>query len=949
MHPQPQVGFVALIEAPFWLTDQLYAPVLFEIHAVAVVRFCDYLVGRVTVEDLRVRVGDHWIPGGRFFVADAAEPVQEDAVVHVPPGSLIRLLPQDAPLPPRVSLQVKLRDPQRWFVPADYSHSPALQPGCIGLVGPLGEWTCIDASSNMEPRQLREAISDLCGASPSDIMATTPCEQPLSLSFRGARVVSLLSVMSRALAGGCIVFFDARDLGVPVSALCLPVVYTSVGSVIRLLGGSRPIGVPISVRGAADFDPGTETFLPVHRALVTVRVLSGDEAPLDAHAGQAPASSLPAALPGASSTSSSGWVADNGDNVSGACGRQFADDRMDRPSHPTPGTNAKHVWPAHLATLADRSCDVVHEAAGAPALGTTAGAGAFEVNDFHDDGSPDEGSESGARDGSSASTLNTWRLPLRLLYFQRPDTFCTIFVAEGERLSDIMTRACILLDPPGDPHDLFVPDPQPAAEWLTVLVVPAWWKSRGSNAVLISSADADEHDHLAVCSHGITIPDILPPADSAAARRVDVFNTGGFVADAADIVPGSMLFLQSVGAPLPTLPSVRQIVSDPSLDCRDDQLPQPAVPPPLRVLALGPDCRQVIIDLAYGRIAPQVATAIGSDPASLQIWVQKGPSGMFGDIAVCGRVVRKCAAFRFRVHLPDNHGLMIFVDARRVGKPICSFLSPMTLLRVEDVLEALELAMPRGFTAHFTGGHPVGGDAMVLRVENCGSLTVWFENPNPQVLPSTGEEDDGEAGPHDGASRPAHFHPGDSPEQAARSQHHSTQSPDTRSRSPRRGGRAGPGPRYACVDPLALLAVSNYPGMDIAFVGACQPALSCASGQCCTSEGVPQAAVRNSHLFQSSSSPGTLEYHHVKSHEGDFANEVVDVAARMAAHTLFLGEHRWPQLDFWLARGGACLSWASLVCRSLQGDVSLPDFAGPRRPYCPGSCETVSACPRTFA
>ena len=114
VHPQPQVGFVALIEAPFWLTDQLFAPVLFEIHAVVVVRFCDYLVGRVTVEDLRGRVGDHWIPGGRFFVADAAEPIQEDAVVHVPPGSLIRLLPQAAPLPPRVPLQVKLQDPQRW-------------------------------------------------------------------------------------------------------------------------------------------------------------------------------------------------------------------------------------------------------------------------------------------------------------------------------------------------------------------------------------------------------------------------------------------------------------------------------------------------------------------------------------------------------------------------------------------------------------------------------------------------------------------------------------------------------------------------------------------------------------------------------------------------------------------------------------------------------------------
>ena len=179
---------------------------------------------------------------------------------------------------------------------------------------------------------------------------------------------------------------------------------------------------------------------------------------------------------------------------------------------------------------------------------------------------------------------------------------------------------------------------------------------------------------------------------------------------------------------------------------------------------------------------------------------------MFGDIAVCGRAVRKCAAFRFRAHLPDDRRLMIFVDARRVGKPICSFLSPMTLLRVEDVLEALEVAMPRGFTAYFSGGHPVGGDCMVLRVENCDSLTVWFENPNPQVLPSTSEEDeldsDGEAGPHDGANRPARFGPGGSPDQAACSQQGSAHGSDTRSRSPRRGGRTGPGLRNACADRL---------------------------------------------------------------------------------------------------------------------------------------------------
>ena len=125
-----------------------------------------------------------------------------------------------------------------------------------------------------------------------------------------------------------------------------------------------------------------------------------------------------------------------------------------------------------------------------------------------------------------------------------------------------------------------------------------------------------------------------------------------------------------------------------------------------------------------------------------------------------------------------------------------------------------------------------------------------------------------------------------------------------------------------------LFSVSNFPARSTVFVGDCQPALACASGSCSTLGGGIQAFVRNAHLFRSASSPGSLTYEHVRSHEGHFGNEVVDTAARFAAAGRPLGTHPWADLGFWGSAGGVRLAWASLVCRSLQGDSTLPCFDG---------------------
>ena len=91
--PQPHVDYLAFVEAPAWLTNRLLSPVLFEVHSDPKVRFVEVLQGRTTLADLRVIVGDHWLAGGRFFVGDSREAVNEDEVLHIEPGTLIRLLP----------------------------------------------------------------------------------------------------------------------------------------------------------------------------------------------------------------------------------------------------------------------------------------------------------------------------------------------------------------------------------------------------------------------------------------------------------------------------------------------------------------------------------------------------------------------------------------------------------------------------------------------------------------------------------------------------------------------------------------------------------------------------------------------------------------------------------------------------------------------------------------
>ena len=118
-----------------------------------------------------------------------------DAVLHIPPGTLIRLLFEECPRTSCAPLCTKLVQPRRFF------RSTGLGPvrstpgrGGVGLIGQRGDWTCIPTHAGMT------------------LLAVAPCRQVHDLQFRGQSVASVLSILQRALAETCVIFWMPETL-----------------------------------------------------------------------------------------------------------------------------------------------------------------------------------------------------------------------------------------------------------------------------------------------------------------------------------------------------------------------------------------------------------------------------------------------------------------------------------------------------------------------------------------------------------------------------------------------------------------------------------------------------------------------------------------------------------------------------------------------------------------
>ena len=125
--------------------------------------------------------------------------------------------------------------------------------------------------------------------------------------------------------------------------------------------------------------------------------------------------------------------------------------------------------------------------------------------------------------------------------------------------------------------------------------------------------------------------------------------------------------------------------------------------------------------------------------------------------------------------------------------------------------------------------------------------------------------------------------------------------------------------------PASMIA---FPACDLTVVSDCSSALGCAAGVMSTGSMKVQGILRALHVLRPASSQGVVHYVHTHTHKGEFANEVVDVASKLAAKGQSLGHLPFQDASFWCHARGQRLLWAATACRSLRGSISMPSVFG---------------------
>ena len=242
--PQPQHKHAVFLDAPEWMLGRLAMPVLFEVQGASRCLFVEVFVGVVDFDTIRLALGRKWPVGGKIFVGHSMAALRPGDIANLHPGILVRVFPPRVAVHRCTTLERKMAEPSRWFQPFDpdsLADSDYLDRH-VGLVGTMGDWDTIPATALSSTASLKSAIEERCGCHEAQFMVTSPDAQPPDLFFRGDRVVSTLAVLPRAASGSCVVFLDARDLGIPASVLLLTGQAIQLENLLRLAGGDRPYG-----------------------------------------------------------------------------------------------------------------------------------------------------------------------------------------------------------------------------------------------------------------------------------------------------------------------------------------------------------------------------------------------------------------------------------------------------------------------------------------------------------------------------------------------------------------------------------------------------------------------------------------------------------------------------------------------------------------------------------
>ena len=237
-------------------------------------------------------------------------------------------------------------------------------------------------------------------------------------------------------------------------------------------------------------------------------------------------------------------------------------------------------------------------------------------------------------------------------------------------------------------------------------------------------------------------------------------------------------------------------------------------------LLLGPGSDQAVKRLQAGPLRPQLADITGIEANRLVLWVQRD---LFHEVEVQGCKTHRCIGYRSQNALASHDNLVVFIDARALGVPICCRVLPRdrcsgtlvcrALMRVEDFLLLLDATVPPGHFADFAGGEVDPADSTAMHFRHCGSVVIWvakrfYRDTAGHLSYGPPLEDDADTDSHSGTENgPA------APERRV------GRGGDDRSRSPR---TAGSGSRAEPVHPAGTHHCADT--CDVAGAGCCPSA-----------------------------------------------------------------------------------------------------------------------------
>ena len=788
--PQPSLDVAVVLEVPPWLLTQMWIPVLIQIGEPVRHVFMDFFVGHISCSDIRLSAGDLWPVGANVFHGDSEYPMNEDEWVVAVPGALFRVT-ASRHVPRARSLDFKLCRPHGRLHNLLAGDARSLEPqgSYIGAVGPLADWQTCRVHHGMIPRDVHEGLLH-GGARPGSFLARLPAAVPYDLAFRGTPVRELIGFLPRCLESCVYLFVDPRALGRPVCVLLVPPIPMTIPSLLARLHATYPAHLRLRVVGAPDLVQSTQMFIPGNAALITFALEHPDAedslnmslaAPTPSHVPPLPQLHVCAALP---SSKCAGEAPPTGGRDQHGDGPDVSINVGDSAL----SNDASRTW---FCGRPEDASAYVGQGAGAPHRDFQRGRDVLErhgpEHDDGGDGPPDDDSDD--VDDDEEMHPDEWMVLIRLLRFQAPDEFRSLWVARGEDVDSFMLRARILLLPLSGFFELTMPPSQPDPSCITLIASPSWWRLDSVHSILLADVGEPSSVYTAVVRPDDDVEDHLPLHAQPRAERVHLFTD--YMSTDADLFSwphppmGGLVAVVHTDGAAPLFPDAASSLMDPRRAILADAVPVVRHSPGNWQGLLGARFECGCIELQQGSVQDQVCRVVDMAPDEVHIWVQLVP---FSAVAIQGRDVGRCIAYRPRATTDYMRVVALFIDGRKVGRPVCCVCASQGFLNAVEVLRLLDVKLPMGYRAMHARAQTEEPIYTALLFSSGQSVVVWAdqEGLGPTMSLHVEEHEDDESGSSDVQDESVDGVDGPGATRGAPSSRLCGQA---RSRSPRRGGR----------------------------------------------------------------------------------------------------------------------------------------------------------------